>query len=241
MIIVICEDNIEHSDAITASIKRWQTQTKHQNIVVSAYNSSEDLFEAWQNGLHIDLLLLDIKIESEMSGMDLAKEIRKRDTLMIIAFITNFDTFAIEGYTVDALRYLKKPVNDPQMFECLSIAYERWYLRQGKSLVFGTKNQRYVMSYADIIYAEALSHSIKICSAGKTIPEIRHGFSDFVSKLPKGLFLRCHKSYVVNLMYVQSVLSLEIVMCNGERIPIGEKYAENCHDATDKYLQRVMQ
>ncbi len=110
--------------------------------VSQAFASSEELLYAWENVLEMDMLFLDIQIPGEMSGLEVAKAIRKVDSQICIAFTTSYSEYACEGYSVSALRYLRKPIADEQLFECLDIAYQQWVYRQDSSIFLDAQRRK---------------------------------------------------------------------------------------------------
>ena len=124
MQVVICDDELVYADSIRRSVERWAQETRRlDKIFVKVFSSSEDLLETWSNGMVIDLLFLDIQIPGELSGMEAAKEIHGKDEYIPIVFITNYSEYAFEGYSVNALRYLRKPVSQQDIDTCMNIAW----------------------------------------------------------------------------------------------------------------------
>ena len=78
MNVIVCDDTDFYVSVLKDHIKHWSVSRQHQNATIThCFSSSEDLLYAWQSGLTIDVLFLDIQIPGEMSGMDLAKAIRR--------------------------------------------------------------------------------------------------------------------------------------------------------------------
>ena len=110
MRITICDDEPFYTEAINASIGRWSM--KHGVPVhVRMCQSSEDLLSEIEKQIPDDVYFLDIQFLGEVTGLFLAQEIRKRNEQSIIVFTTNYEDYAIEGYKVNALRYLQKPIS----------------------------------------------------------------------------------------------------------------------------------
>ena len=77
MRIVVCEDEPIYQTAITEAIDHWQSVSGHTDVELSVFSSSEDVLEAIEHEAEIDLLIVDIQIPGEMSGIDLARRIRE--------------------------------------------------------------------------------------------------------------------------------------------------------------------
>ena len=129
MRVVVCEDEPFYQTAIAEAIERWQSASGHTDVELSVFSSSEDVLEAIEHEAEIDLLFVDIQIPGEMSGIDLARRIREACLDMTIVFCTNYNEYVFEGYTVNALRYLKKPVSQEDINYCCSYVYNRLAIR----------------------------------------------------------------------------------------------------------------
>ena len=120
MRIGICEDNETQVKLLKKMIGIWEQKHKHQIDVIS-YHSAEAFLFAYEKE-DFDILLLDIQM-GDMSGMDLAKKLRETNNDVVIIFITALKDFVLEGYEVDALHYLIKPVEKEKLYETLQKAY----------------------------------------------------------------------------------------------------------------------
>ena len=108
MKIVILEDDTAQARQVNDYLLRYQQEHTEFQYTAKTYNSGRPLLEAYQPDT--DLLLLDIQLP-DMLGIDAAREIRRRDSRVMIVFITNLAQYAIEGYSVQAFDYVLKPVN----------------------------------------------------------------------------------------------------------------------------------
>lgn len=238
MNIIICDDEIYYQQAIVNSVEAWIAKTGHNNIRYSCYSSSEDLLERWEKGLHIDLLFLDIQIPNELSGMTLAQRVRNLDPNISIVFITNYSNYVYEGYTVNALRYLRKPVHEHDVFSCLEIAYRHYELLKCDSIVIESRDQCFVLRYSDILYIESRSHYLSFCLNDVNVcPEIRKKLSEISAHLPSELFVQCHRSYIVNLSHIRRFTKCSVIMSNGQSLPVSSTYFSSLSMAFSYYYR----
>ena len=239
MNIVVCDDESIYRGSISDKIEMWARQQKKGNAVaIRAFSSSEELLEAWERGLRIDLLFLDVQIPNELSGIEIAKQIHSVDEYIPIVFITNYIEYACEGYLVNALRYIVKPIDQASINECMEIAWKRWSLAQQESLRVEYGKQLMMVPIRSIIMLESLGHMLKIHIAGVNDGiELRARLKDYYMKLPAGLFSQCHKSYIVNVMYVRKIQPNEIVLANGTQVSLGRKYATDFLKLFNEYYQ----
>lgn len=238
MRIGICDDDSEYISYVSAAISKWNNQQR-KHVFYRGYNSCEDLLEDWGNGIIYDLLFLDIQMMSdELSGMQLAKKIRETNEQVIIVFITNYSNYVYEGYSVDALRYLRKPIVFDQIKECLDIAYNRWRLFQDNGTVLSYKTQTYVFPYKSIVMIEVQGHYVKVHLLGKKGPVIiRDNIRNIYQRLPPEAFVSCHRSYIVNLAYVYSFCKKTVYLEDELEAPISPNQLHDFQRKFNEYYQ----
>ncbi len=178
----------------------------------------------------VDAMFLDINMP-DFSGMDFVKSL-KRPPLTV--FTTAYSEYAVEGFKVDAVDYLLKPFTLGEFvasaeklrsrFELLQAATSGGAATSG-SVFFKADYKTIRVDIADIVYVEGMSEYLKIYLADGQMPKIvLMSFSKLLEKLPASLFVRVHRSYVVNLSKVAEVSSGTILMTTGKTIPIGDSY-----------------
>jgi len=225
MRILICDDEKQSSDAIHAAIGRWATHNSTSSFQIDTYASSEDMLDSLRNKIVYDIAFLDIRFPGEMNGLQLASELRALNEQMIVVFISNYEEYAIDGYKVNALRFFYKPISDSQIFECLDIAYRQWKLLINKYLLVESKQQLCRMPYRSILYLESQSHYVCIHSVSNTIKEVivRKRLAELIEDLPTEMFVQCHRSFVINLLFVQKISRKQITLTDGTEIPISPR------------------
>lgn len=234
MNVIICEDEVHYKDAISQVIDEWKQATCHFDVQQIFFSSSEDFLSRWERGQKADLLFLDIKIPGEINGMELAKQIRKKDANVIIVFVTNYQGYVYDGYIVNALRYLKKPIQKEDIVACLNTAYRQYSLLSRNGIVIESKKGCFVVRYSDIVYIEAQSHEllITLCNV-EEVQRIRSRLVDFAQNLPHELFVQCHRSYIVNLQHIRRFSHTEVMLSNNCRIPVSQTYIAKLKKAFD--------
>lgn len=236
MHIIICEDERCYRDAICNAVEAWKKARNYQDIACLCFSSSEELWESWEKGLGVDLLFLDIQIPGELNGMALAKKIRLRDQTVSIVFVTNYADFVYEGYEVNALRYLKKPVRAEDISACMDIAYRRFSLLEQSKVSIVSREQRLVLPFSEIIYVESQSHYLQITlSEAKEKPIVRARLRDFATQLSPQLFVQSHRSYIVNLDHIRRFTRENLTMSNQDTIPVSQTYASALKKKYDWY------
>lgn len=238
MKIVICEDEQMYQKEIVDAIGRWKVSSDHADIELSVFSSSEDLLEYLEHGAQVDLLFADIEIPGEMNGVELARKIREAHLDMTIVFCTNYSEYVFEGYTVNALRYLKKPVAQEDISYCCSYVYNRLAIRNDHALTIFSAGKRYVLRHIEIRCIEAHLRSLLFYTTLSDEPlRINAKLTDVQSNLPESMFVLCHRSYIVNIAHVRTLTRTECVLSNDESIPISRTYANDVNQAFDRYHQ----
>lgn len=238
MRVVICEDDALYQESIREKVNLWIQKTGHADTWITVFGSSEDLLERWRRNLKADILFLDIQFHHEMDGMELAQQIRTTDANVLIVFITNSEAYVYEGYTVSALRYLSKPVYYEDIALCLDIAYKHYALTVNDFFILAEPGRKLALSYAEILCFEAQSHYLHIFTAGAGEPVKMHcRLGDVLARVPRALFIPCHRSYIVNLAHVRGLKRSELLLSNGMILPVSKTYVNVLNSAFDSYYQ----
>lgn len=240
MNIIICDDDLAYLDKLKDYVILWKSNHCREAAQIFTFHSSEDLLTQLDKGLRADILFLDILFESEMSGMDLAWSIRQHDEKLMIVFITNSELYAKEGYAVHAFRYLSKPICYADLAFCLDVAYRQYTLAHNEYFILNSTSSRTVIRYDEINYIEACSPYIEIHTirhSKEDIIRIRSSFHLLKGKLPEELFVQCHRSYIVNILSIQSFRRDTIYLSTNEKIPVSRSRFNVLCDTFDRYYQ----
>ncbi|MCR4650093.1 MAG: LytTR family DNA-binding domain-containing protein [Lachnospiraceae bacterium] len=167
-----------------------------------------------------DLLLSDI-LAVGMNGIEAAEEIRRLGDKMPIVFISSTAEFALDGYRVNALRYLQKPVQMDKLREALLEAYANIGKKKKDYLSFQVADRFYKVNLDDIIYLESMGRDTHVVTKNETI-SVHSKFSDMEKQVPAKRFIRCHRSYIINLSEVKDIARYRFLTKNGIEIPISQ-------------------
>ena len=121
--IAICDDEPSQLLLLERLAGEWAKQQKVELKVTLSRNSDQFLF-GWEGKKDIDILLLDIEMPG-MDGITLARRLREMGESLQIIFVTGMTDYVLEGYDVDAVSYLLKPVGKEKLFTCLDRARGR--------------------------------------------------------------------------------------------------------------------
>lgn len=204
MRIAICDNVQETIDTVSLYINEWaSSRPDHPDVKVMEFKSAEAFLFYWSSTTNFDLIFLDTIME-DMTGIELANVIRKIDKDLSIVFVTETLDHIFDGYEVEALHYLLKPVSQDSCFKCLDRAYAKLQKKNEHSLVLTTDRKLRRILYGDIIYIESRSHYIIVhTKQGKV--KARKNISDVEAELDPQQFLRIHRSFIVNIEYIQEI------------------------------------
>lgn len=186
------------------------------------------------NQQHIDLLLIDIQMP-QMTGIELAKSLA--DPLMII-FTTAYPEFAVEGFELNAVDYLLKPIDFKRFLKAINKVMQsashsdkiKDLSSNNPDFIFVKADKKLIkLNYDDILFIEGLKDYVIIYTDDSRIVTLQT-MKSLEEKLPDNLFIRVHRSYIVNLHKIQSIHSDDIqIMVKGQarQIPIGNNYSDH--------------
>lgn len=211
-------------------IESFVAKTPNLNLVKSCKNAME-AFEIG-NTQKIDLFFLDINMP-DVNGLSLAKTINKKSKII---FTTAYREYAIDGFDLQAVDYLLKPIAFDRFLQAINKFFETksivntFVKNENKPLkndfIFVRSDRKMVkISFDEILYVESLSDYIKIYLKDKTIVT-RETISNIETKLPNQVFYRIHRSYIVNKNKMHSYTN-EFIEIDKKALPISRTYKEN--------------
>lgn len=232
MIISICDDQINELENIKQIVLEYAKTHPELHISVNCFlNPLDMLVDVGQNGVP-DIALLDICMPGVL-GTEIAKELQnKSDESTDIIFLTTSSDFAVEAFALHVNDYLTKPFTKERLTDTLDRIIQKRNIRLFVPVMSGREIHR--IDLYQVIYVESKSHNVEIfLKSGKNIKtrtplaEIKALCHDV-----KG-FISVGASYIVNLRCVQSILQTELILINGQRIPIPRRLR---NDVKEQYF-----
>ncbi len=181
------------------------------------------MFEYAENKA-FDILLLDIQL-SGMNGVELARRIREFDAHPQIVFITAYSDFVADGYDVDALHYLIKPVEPEKLCEVLCKAAKN-LSKAEPAVMLETEEGVIRLLVKDICYAEVFSHTVTLVCKCATGAHSNLNVKTPIFELETLLgasFVRCHRSYLVGLRHIRQITRTDIILDDGNILPLSRR------------------
>ncbi|PQJ69297.1 LytR/AlgR family response regulator transcription factor [Polaribacter butkevichii] len=211
-------------------IETFVAKIPNLTLVKSCKNAME-AFEI-ANSNNIDLFFLDINMP-DISGLSLAKSINKKSKII---FTTAYREYAVDGFDLQAVDYLLKPIAFDRFLQAVNKFFETQtvIVKQvdveevpvKNDYIFVRSERKMVkVNFDDILYVESLSDYIKIHTKDIVLVT-RETISNLEMKLPSQQFLRIHRSYIINLSKADSYTN-EFIEIEKNAIPISRTYKEN--------------
>ena len=224
--IAFCDDDSAVLSDLHRLLALYRAE-KNMEIDDDSFHSPLDLIAEIEQGTRFDILFLDVLMPGE-NGIDAAAEIRNYDKNAKIIFLTSSSEFAVQSYTVNAFYYQLKPICTENFFRLMDSVLSQCKKEQASSLILHSKTGITRIKPAQLEYCEVIHRTLFIhLTSGKVLECI--GSLDELAKqlVPYGSFLRPHRSYLVNLEYIQNLSYRAITMSCLAEIPIPRgKYNE---------------
>lgn len=232
--IAIVEDNKDFQNLILLYLERIEKETKLKFNLFSFFDGDEITHE-YKADYHI--IFLDIQM-ARMDGMTAAKQIRKFDEDVIIIFITNMAGYAIEGYSVNAMGYLLKPLSYFAFKEELMKSIEKINLRKQNHILIPQENGTLRLNVNGILYIESFKHDKFIHTKNETY-QIRDTLKSLEVQLEGSHFYRINNCYLVNLKWV-SAIEGEICYIDDIELKISRTRKKGFMEALTNYIGNVI-
>jgi DNA-binding LytR/AlgR family response regulator len=174
----------------------------------------------------VDLLFIDINMP-DITGIDLVRSLQEKP---LIIFTTAHKQFAIEGFELDAVDYLLKPINIDRFTRAVHKAIDYYKYRntpaqEDNDCLFVHAEYRLVkIQLNDIEYIESLEDYIKIHISGSKPVLTLMSMKKVLEKLPADKFQRIHRSYIVSVAKVRSIQNRKVQLTSGVELPISDSY-----------------
>lgn len=205
---------------------------RHGDIELLTFSSPSLGLENIKNN-RPDVIFLDIEMGSH-NGIDIAKELPKD---ICVIFTSAYSQYALEGFNVDAVDFLHKPIFYPRFLQAMQkvkriLCQAEDQLPAEDILSFKTGHQNILIKLSEIRYIEAMDNYIKIYR--KNLPTVitQMTMKEIESRLPDDKFLRPHRSFIVALSEIEKYSNSQIFLRDlTQAIPIGRKYKDGCKAA----------
>ena len=221
---VLCDDSIPSLNRLSKMLDTIFIKKDIEAKIGCCASSPHDVLKYIASN-KVDVLFLDINLNSNLTGCDVADLIRKNNKNIYIIFLTGHLEYALLAYKYKTFDYLPKPIVDERLEETVLRLIEDITLETNHFIKIN--NNRTIINANDIYYIKKDGMKLVFCT-DKENYEIYSSFSKFEACLP-GNFVRCHKSYIVNINNIKNYNFNENILelKNNCSCTIGAKYKNN--------------
>ncbi len=231
--VAFCDDDLSILEELSVLIERYRVE-HNQEMEYAAFHSPLELLAEIEKGMRLDVLFLDVVMPGE-NGIEVAKEIRQYDTNVKIIFLTSSTEFAVQSYTVGAYFYQLKPIWEESFYRLMDSVIGECEKEQHLSLIMRCKTGITRIELNKLEYCEVIGRTLLFHMDNGNVLERVGSMDELCSQLTQfEHFMRPHRSYLINMEYIQNISSKMITLTSLAQIPIPHgKYSE----IKDLYLE----
>lgn len=231
--IAICDDDLSVLNEIKALYEQYRIE-RNQELMCEIFHSPLELLAEIEKGMRLDVLFLDVLMPGE-DGISVAGEIRQYDDTVKIIFLTSSSEYAVESYTVGAYFYQIKPICAEKFFQLMDSVISECEKVQKCNLILRCKGGITRIDLKRLEYCEVIGRTLWFHLENGKVLESVGSLDELCSKLAHyDNFLRPHRSFLINMEYIQSISYKAITMDDLAQIPIPHG---KCSEIKNRYLE----
>ena len=231
--IAVVEDDKTYAAQLKEYLVRYGTE-KNQKISVALFPDGEDIVTDYS--AEFDIILMDVEM-TFMDGMTTAERIREKDNEVVIIFITNMPQYAIQGYKVDALDYVLKPISYFAFSQRIDRALTRVKKKEATYITVAQKGGKKKLNVDKICYVEVRDHDL-IYHSTKGDIVTKSSMKEAEDTLGGTKFFRCNRCYLGNLEYVEDFRGNDVTVAS-DVIQVSRARKKAFMDALNDYMNEV--
>ena len=230
--IAICDDEPMMAQELAGHLADYMTEKSITDYDLSSFSNGCALLE--RIGI-FDVIFLDIQME-QPDGMETARLLRQRGDHSLLIFVTVLKEYVFDSFQVEAFDYLLKPLDSVRFHQTMDRVLRSLEQRTAEDIVIQRGAGCEVVLLSDIVYCEVLGRKVYLHKNGGTV-------SDYYDKLENlerqvdGRFFKCHRSYLVNLDYVRGCRDGQVLLPQGECIPVSRLRERELTQALLRYMK----
>jgi len=214
--IALVDDDKDASNELQEKLQKFASENNEQ-FSISTYHEVVSFLDHYQS---VDIVFMDVEMPY-LNGIAAAQKLRQIDEKVVLIYVTNYMQYAVEGYEVNALGYLLKPINYARLSSVLKKTLSL-LLQEAKGLLVKTSSGLKKVYPDELMYIEISGHLIEIHTKSEVL-ETWGSLKELEKKLPEGRFVRSTSNTVVNLSYVKGFENDDLVLSEGSRLPISRR------------------
>lgn len=220
--IAFCDDDIDELSNMEQLINLYREE-RNLNFEYAVFPNGLELISTLEKGKRFDIYCLDI-IMPGFTGIDVAKEIRGFDKTTPILFFTSSPEFALDSYSVKAINYVLKPISKEKLFFTFDEVLEQIKTQNNEDTIIVKSNkgiQKILIS--NMVFAEVIGRNVLYHLRSGKVIECTEAFTSVCDNLLKyKCFFKPHRSYIVNMQYVDTIENRQITLQTLSSVPIAQ-------------------
>lgn len=226
--VAVVDDEPEFRRRIVEMFTAYQSESSNQ-LTVQEFGSAEELLKLYEEGKHpFQILIMDVEMGA-INGAEAAREIRKSDKMVSIIFVTNYPSYAIDAFDVDAVGYLVKPVEYVQLKARMAKAiidvdylYDR-LIADSRYVTVMVNYKETSIEISSIYYIEKRRNQCIIHTVdGEYV--CYDTLAQIYEHLDHPRFVYCHQGYIINFSRVKSIRQNQVCFSSHMEVPMSRKY-----------------
>ena len=233
---VVFDDDSKQSEVLRQKILQSEN---HADLEVTTFSDWTELGALLSRDA-IDILLMDIKIDGEerLNGIDVVRHHAVPHSPLQVIYVTGHDGYHAKAYQTKHISFLTKPVDQEELDEALGRAVKNITSFSERSFWVRTTQGEKVVVPRKIRWIESDRRLLRIFTEDGVI-ETYGRLADIIEKLPER-FVQCHKSFIVNMGYINEFGRTDVTLTTGEKVPVSQKRRPDTRDAFFAYIGREL-
>lgn len=233
--VAIVENSVDQAEAVERCVRDSPSASC---LAVRTFASAKDLASAIEGGFFVDICLMDIKLDESdayENGIEAVRRLFSGGCETQVIYVTGYAEYHTPVYETEHVYLLCKPVRQNDLNAALAKAIARLDDRRMRPLAVTVGGKILALSPAKILYLESARRKALIHTCDGLVKTYAK-LSDLARKLPS-TFFQCHKSYLVNLTYVQELESRALTLNTGEQLPVSRQRSAETREAYLTFLR----
>ena len=232
--ICICDNDTDFLLNLNDKLSKIANYNNIEINIIKYSSSKQLLFDMDEQKDSIDIYFLGILL-GDLTGLDIANELRKFNISSQIIFITSSKDYVFDAFDVMPLHYLiKQELNNKKLEEVFIKAISLVKPNKNNFFYYKVGHNMKCIDKDKIVYFEIKNRIVTMKCNNNTIEEFYFTMKELVQKIKSDNFVQIHRSFLVNINYIKSIESKNLILYDDTTLPVGEKYIKNVRSQYDK-------
>lgn len=231
--VAVCDDEKQICDKVKAMAADF-FHRKNVETMVLRFSRGEDLL---RYDKPIDILFLDIQMKG-MGGMEAARKLRQGGFKGFLIFITVLKEMVFQSFEVQAYDYLVKPIEEQRFERTMERLFVSMRNASEANLLVRRGSESRIVSLEDIVFCEIIDRKVYLHLASSEVIDFYDRIENLESKLDSRFF-RCHRSFLINLRYLESYKNGSAYLKGGKEIPVSRLRGKEFSSVILRYMKNV--